>query len=102
MRRWDGPAIAYDLFEARDVAVDSDERRACQKALARLVEEGLVVSRPFDSHAHRTGYFDPHADGARFEYEAAPWRRPERGFFEAWRVYVETFDVGSRSLRRCA
>ncbi len=100
IRRWDGPAIAFDLFEACAVTTGCDERRAFQKALERLVTEGLVVRRPFVSYAYRTGYFDPQADGARFEYEAAPWTRPARGFFEAIRVYAERFDVGSRSMQR--
>ncbi len=86
LRRWDGPAIAYDLFEALDVGHRTTESNAAQKALERLVADGLVHRHRYVSHSRTTGYFDPHADGARFQYVAAPWNRPRRGYFEAIRV----------------
>ncbi len=69
IRRWDGPLTAYELFDALGINHGTTESNAAQKALSRLVEEGLVMQEPVRVFSHLQIYFSGR-QGAKYEYTA--------------------------------
>ncbi len=70
IRRWDGPVTAYDLFDALEIEHNSDDGCAAQKALERLVADGLVCREPVRLFGHVQIHFGSN-QGAKYEYSAA-------------------------------